>query len=119
MVPVEVCKKILDAGQVTGSLTHMNATTQAQFDKIVAGKTYPHNVKITEDYKGKKMVVSFNMQSYFVGMYCAMYLDGKLASQTGDHNNKGFVTKLRKDILAADKRGAEIEISGIDNIKTN
>lgn len=96
----------------------MNAQTKALFDKIVAGKTYPHSVTITETFKGKKMVVQFHLQSYFVGMYCAMYGDGRLINQTGDHDNTKFVRGLKRDILKADKRGATIEISGIDSVKS-
>jgi hypothetical protein len=44
-------------------------------------------------------------------MYAAMYIDGKILLQTGDHNNKSFVAKLKKTIAAAIARGAKVEIS--------
>jgi len=90
---------------------------QAQLDSIEAGKNYPMNVDITETYKGKKMKTTFHLVSYFVGMYCAIYCNGAIATQTGDNNNKTFVAKLKKDISSAIKRGATVEIGAIHPIK--
>lgn len=84
-------------------------------DDIKPGKTYPSSVVVTEK---DGMVVKFCMNSFFVGMYCAIYVNGSLATQNGDHNNKGFCTKLKKDLKAALARGATLEISGIRNVQT-
>ncbi len=84
-------------------------------DEIIPGKTWPANVEVTEKSGD---VVKFCLNSFFVGMYCAIYVNGNLATQTGDHNNKGFCTKLKKDLKAALARGAKVEISGIYPIKT-
>lgn len=91
----------------------MNATEQLK--QIKPGKTYPSYVKITEAVKGKKMVVQFYLNSYYIGMYCAIHINGHIASQTGDRNNKTFCTKLKKDIAKAIARKAKIEIGSIRN----
>ena len=85
-----------------------------QLKTIVPGKTYPRNVKVTE--KGQK-TVEFHLNSFFVGMYCAIHIDGKSmpAVQTGDHNNKRFCRGLKRDLNKALARGATVEISGISN----
>ena len=92
---------------------------QAQLDAIKVGENYPSSVRITEMFKGKKMETSFNLQSYYVGMYCAIYCNGKLAAQQGDHNNRGFVTKLKKDIQKAINRKdvLSVEISAPSPVK--
>ena len=79
---------------------------------ITPGKNYPADVEVTEK---DGMKVKFCMNSFFVGMYCAIYVNGNLATQTGDHNNKGFCAKLKKDLAKAIARGATVEISGIRN----
>jgi len=81
---------------------------------IVPGKTYPREVVVTETFKGKLMEVKFLLQSYMVGMYCAIHVNGgPIPMQTGDHNNKSCVTRLKKDIAKAIERGAKVEISAI------
>jgi hypothetical protein len=92
-------------------------TIAEQMKQIVPGKTYPSAVKITETFKGKKMVVQFLLNSYFVGMYCAVHVNGMVASQTGDHNNKTCCAKIKKDITKALARGAKVEIEGIRECK--
>lgn len=94
-------------------------TTEEALKAIVPGKTYPAEVIITETVEGKEMVVKFCLQSYFVGMYRAVYLDGRLALQDGDHNNKSCVAGLKKDIQKALKRGAKVEIGTIRPVKTS
>jgi hypothetical protein len=86
-----------------------------QMKQIVPGKTYPSSITITETFKGKEMVVNFFLNSYFVGMYCAIHINGQVASQTGDHNNKTFCVKLKKDITKAIARGAKVDIGSIRN----
>lgn len=94
-------------------------TTEEALKAIVPGKTYPAEVIITETVEGKEMVVKFCLQSYFVGMYRAVYLDGRLALQDGDHNNKSCVAGLKNDIQKALKRGAKVEIGTIRPVKTS
>lgn len=97
----------------------MNKNQTADLNKklkeIVPGKTYPSSVEITED--GKKIV--FNLNSFFVGMYLAINVDGRCIHQGGDHNNKSIVRDLKSDIKKAILRGAIVEIGGIRNIKTS
>lgn len=104
-------------------------TAQELLGTIKPGKNYPSFVKITEPWppakiagtevQGKMTEVRFNLCSYVVGMYAAIYFPGQSQPvQTGDHNNKSFVTKLKKDIQRAIKRGATVEISGIRPVKT-
>ena len=95
----------------------MNATEQLK--QIKAGTNYPTNVTITENIEGEETTVKFILQSYIVGMYCAIYFGNEtMPHQTGDHNNKTFVGKLKKDIKAAIERGAKVEIGTIAPIKT-
>ena len=86
-----------------------------QLKAIVPGKTYPSSVEITED--GKKIV--FNLNSFFVGMYLAINVDGCCIHQGGDHNNKSIVRDLKSDIKKAILRGATVEIGSIRNVKTS
>jgi hypothetical protein len=81
-----------------------------QLAQIKPGKNYPSYVKVTEK-DGE--VVEFYCNSFYVGMYCAIHLNGRVASQSGDHNNKTFVTKLKKDLTNAESRGATVEIGSI------
>lgn len=81
-------------------------------DDIKPGKTYPSQVVVTEK---DGQVVKFCLNSFYVGMYCAIYVNGNLAMQSGDHNNKTFATKLKKDLKKAVARGATVEIEGIRN----
>jgi hypothetical protein len=92
-------------------------TITEQMKQIVPGKTYPSSITNTETFKGKKMVVDFFLNSYFVGMYCAIHVNGQVASQSGDHNNKTFCAKLKKDITKAIARGAKVEIESIRECK--
>lgn len=95
----------------------MNVTEQLK--AIKAGVNYPSSIVITETFKGKEMKTMFHLSSYFVGMYCAIYCNNKLANQTGDHDNKKFVTTLIRDIKKAIKRGASVEIGLVRPIKTS
>jgi len=85
--------------------------------KRIPAKHYPSSVTITETIEGKPVVLRFLLQSYLVGMYCAMYIDGKLACQRGDHNNRTFLRKLLKDVKAAEGRGATVEMGDIQPIQ--
>jgi hypothetical protein len=87
-------------------------TNDEKLKLIVPGKTYPAHVKVTE--KGG-MVVDFWLNSFFVGMYCCIHVNGNVAHQTGDHNNKKFCTGLKKDIKSAIARGATVEIDDVRN----
>ena len=88
-----------------------------QLKAIVPGKTYPKNVKVTEK---DGTVVTFHLNSFFVGMYCAIHINGSTmpAIQSGDHNNKKFVSGLKRDINKAIARGATVEICGISPIQS-
>jgi hypothetical protein len=87
--------------------------------QIKAGTNYPSSVTITETHEGKEVVVKFLLQSYIVGMYCAIHFPNEtIPHPTGDHNNKTFVTKLKKDIKKAIARGATVEIGSILPVKT-
>jgi hypothetical protein len=89
----------------------MNATEILK--TIKPGKNYPADVEVIEK---NGMKVKFCMNSFFVGMYCAIYVNGNLASQTGDYDNKKFCTDLKKDLTKAIARGAIVEISSIRSI---
>jgi hypothetical protein len=95
--------------------TAVKTGLESQLKAIVPGKTYPTFVEVTEP---DGTVITFNLNSFMVGMYCAININGKLAHQGGDHNNKGFCLKLKKDIAKAIARGSKVEISGIQPIKT-
>ena len=92
----------------------MNTTTE-QLKQIVPGKTYPAYVKVEE--KGQP-TIEFHCNSFFVGMYCAIHINGNVATQTGDHDNKRFCRQLKKDLAKALARGAKVEISSIFPVKT-
>lgn len=94
-------------------------TTNEALDAIIPGKTYPAEVIIHETYKDKPVVMKFCLQSYVVGMYCCVYMDGQVITQTGDNSNKTCVAKLKKDIRLALDRGAKVEIGSIRNVKTS
>jgi hypothetical protein len=54
-------------------------------------------------------------------MYCAIHFSGKGGNgtyQTGDRDNKQMVKALKKDLIAAVKRGAIIEIGNLHPIKS-
>jgi hypothetical protein len=88
-------------------------------DDIKPGKNYPTSVTITEMVEGKEMEIRFLLQSYIVGMYCAIHFrKGDVPAQTGDHDNKKFVKGLVKDIKKAIRRGAKVEIGSIAPVKT-
>jgi hypothetical protein len=94
------------------------ASVKQTLEKIVPGKTYPSSVLITEAPTEQPMKIKFNLQSYVVGMYTAIYInDATMPIQTGDHNNKKMVTGLKKDILKALDRGATVEIGTIRNVE--
>ena len=94
----------------------MNITERLK--EIKPGENYPSSVHITEDFNGHEMTIKFNLNSYFCGMYCAIYTgESGMPCQTGDHNNKTFVAKLKKDIAKAIKRKAKVEIGAILPIK--
>lgn len=87
--------------------------TKDQLAAIKPGKNYPSQVEITEDGK----TIKFCLQSYIVGMYMAIYIDGQCVCQTGDHNNKTRVAALKKDIEKAIGRGATVEIGSLQEVK--
>jgi hypothetical protein len=82
---------------------------------IKPGKNYPAKVCITEP---DGMKVEFYLNSFMVGMYCAIHVNGNLAVQTGDHNNASFARKLKKELLAAVARGAIVEVSALYPVKS-
>jgi len=86
---------------------------------IKPGVNYPTSVNVIEKHEGKTMNVNFGLCSYVTGMYCAIHINGQLANQTGDHNNKTFVGKLKRDLQKAIDRGAQVEIGSVLPIKTN
>ena len=90
-------------------------TIQEQFNQIVPGKTYPSQVEVIEKDGNR---AKFLLQSYIVGMYCAIYFNNAtIPAQTGDHNNKSFVSKLKKDLIKALDRGAIVTIGEIRVVK--
>jgi hypothetical protein len=90
-----------------------------QLDAIKPGKNYPASVEVTETVDGEVHTIKWFLQSYVVGMYCAIYFPGStLPCQTGDRNNKGFVAQLKKELVKALVRGAEIEIGTLRPVKT-
>ena len=79
------------------------------------GVNYPGSVEVTEPDGNQ---IKFLMQSYFVGMYCAIYFPGSSQPhQTGDHDNTGFSRKLKKDLKNALARGAKVVISSLRPVK--
>ncbi len=73
-------------------------TTAESLKAIIPGKTYPSEVTFTEQINGKPDVVKICMNSFIVGMYCAVYVNGQLVCQNGDYNNKRLASNLKKDI---------------------
>jgi len=86
--------------------------TIEQLKAIKPGKTYPSEVVVIEK---NHQTIKFCLNSFYVGMYCAVYLNGNLALQTGDRNNKTFCLKLKRNLKAALTRGATLEIGSIRN----
>ena len=86
---------------------------------IKPGINYPSKVTVEEVVDGKTMLVKFLLQSYAVGMYCAIYVNSEHPpAQIGDHNNKKVVTSLKKDLAAAIKRKAKVTIGTLQPVKT-
>ena len=89
-----------------------------QLRAIKPGVNYPSHVLIKEQVKGQTFNLNFNLQSYFVGMYCAIYLNHNTQpQQTGDHDNRKFVAGLKRDIAKALDRGAYVEIGAVFPVK--
>ena len=98
-----------------GRYLNESDTMNAPLDQIKAikpGVNYPSFVCIEEP---DHQVIKFLLQSYFVGMYCAIHVgDSRMpAVQTGDRNNKTFVTKLKRDLNKALVRGATLQIGAL------
>ena len=91
---------------------------QAKPDAIKPGQTCAAEVEIKEKYNGKPMTVKFCFNSFIVGMYQCIYVNGQVAQQGGDHDNKKCMTSIKKDIKAAITRGAKVTIGSIRPIKT-
>lgn len=85
-------------------------TIEEQMKQIVLGKTYPTYVAITEADGNK---IEFHLNSFYVGMYCAIHVNGEYDTQTGDYDNTGVCEWLKQDILEAIKRNAIVEIGSI------
>jgi hypothetical protein len=97
----------------------MSEETMKRLKEIKAGTNYPSNVTITEIVDGKSIKIRFLLQSYIVGMYCAIHTpNDTIPHQSGDNNNRTFVTRLKKDIKKAIERGATVEIGSIVPVKT-
>lgn len=77
---------------------------------IKPGENYPVQVTISEPDLN---IIQFTLNSFFVGMYCEVKLNGRIIDQLGDYDNKKFVTGLKKDIKKAIARGAKIEFGPI------
>lgn len=91
-----------------------------QINSIKPGVNYPCSVHIEEKTPEGTMKLKFLLQSYIVGMYCAIHANGaEIPHQTGDYDNKKFVRGLKKDLLEAVERGAEIEIGPLRLVKTD
>jgi hypothetical protein len=101
------------------STAKVSKELQAQLDSIVPGKTYPRHVEVVETWEGKPGTVNFCLRSYLAGMYARIYLPGSSTPQkTGDHNNRDFVTSLKKDLIEATERGAVVTIEDVVPVKT-
>lgn len=94
-------------------------TLEEKLKAIKPGKTYPNAVYVTETIDGEECKIRFLLQSYYVGMYCAIYVSEstRIPHQTGDHDNKRIVRRLKKDVKAAIGRGAKVEIGDVLNCK--
>lgn len=92
-------------------------TLEEKLKAIKPGKTYPNSVFVTETIDGEKCKTRFLLQSYYIGMYCAIYASEstRIPHQMGDHDNKRIVRNLKKDVKAAIERGAKVEIGNIVN----
>ncbi len=89
--------------------------TITDLKQIIPGTTYPAYVKVEEK---DGLVVEFHLNSFYVGMYCAIHVNGKLAHQSGDRNNKGLIGSLKKDLKAAFARGASVDFSNVRMCQT-
>ena len=85
-----------------------------QLAAIKPGKNYPSEVRITEDGQ----TIRFLFNSFFVGMYVAIYIGDSCMVQTGDYDNRSQVRRLKTDIANALKRGARVSISNLREVKT-
>jgi hypothetical protein len=78
------------------------------------GTLFPNAVTITEpDGTVVKMLVAI----YYVGVYCAIYVNGRLIEQAGNHNQKAFVQAYLRDIKKALARGASVEEGTMLNLE--
>lgn len=83
---------------------------QKKLEAVKPGKTYLAYAKVTE-VEGD--VIEFFCNSFFVGMYCAVHVNGQVAQQSGDHNNSSFMRSLKKDLMKAEERGATVELGSV------
>ena len=98
----------------------MDKELKQQLAEIKPGETYPAHVMIKEKTDtGKDISIKFLLQSYISGMYCAIHINGSDVPdvQTGDHDNKKFVTKFKRDIKKALERGGTVEIGDLRDVK--
>lgn len=65
---------------------------------------YPASVKITEGGRTVEIVT----QVYYVGVYCAFYIDGRCVHQSGDFKHARFFRSYLQDIKNAKARGATV-----------
>lgn len=92
---------------------------KTKLKSIKPGVNYPTLVEIEETTDAGPIKLRLLLQSYFVGMYCALYINQEqLPRQCGDHDNRKFVRGLKRDIENAINRGASVVIESIQPIKT-
>lgn len=85
---------------------------------IKPGENYPSFVLIEAKVKGQKLKLKFLLNSFYVGMYCAIYInDAVVPQQTGGYDNKKFVRGLKRDITKAVERGAKVTIGQMRSVK--
>jgi hypothetical protein len=91
-----------------------------QLADIRPGVNYPGQVMVSETVDGKRLNVRFLLQSYYVGMYCAIHVNGaSMPHQTGDHDNKKLVRGLVNNLQMALERGADVTIGPLHPCKLN
>ncbi len=85
-----------------------------QLQAIKPGQNYPRHAMVTEMVEGKREEVKFALNSFYVGMYCAIHINGAtIPIQSGDHDNKRLVRGLKRDLTRALERGALVEIGAL------
>lgn len=88
-----------------------------QLKSINPTKNYPSTITIVDTNSGKPVTITYNLCSYFVGLYMSVTMNGERVHQSASRDQTDCVKKLKQIIKKAAKRNCQIEIGSIQPIK--